>query len=137
MKSHYLGQLQIEANVPDKPDVNEFINVTVDFHIYCPDCGPENVKFKKDGHDTKVNGCPQKFKCNICGGYFYPHTSWLFKQFTNIIISDIVDFLFVENLQPKAIAKMLDISDSLISKIKYQCFDVLYNKVKSFRSYSS
>ena len=106
MKQHYLGQLQIEANVPDKDIINEFINVAVDFEIICPQCGPKKHKIKKNGHDTKLEGDPQVFYCYRCKKHFFPHTSWIFKEFTNLILEDVMNSLFVDNLSPKSVSKM-------------------------------
>ena len=134
MNKNYLGQLQIEANVPIKNIFSDFINVTVDFEIICPNCGPKYQNIKKNGHDSKLIGNPQFFFCKTCLQSFFPHTSWIFKEFTNLIVENIIDQLFIENLSPKAVARNYDVSQSLISKIRYQCFDILAKKVAFLRS---
>jgi transposase-like protein len=40
----------------------------------CPDCESDDIKL--NGHDTSVEGNPQKLKCRNCGKSFYPHTSY-------------------------------------------------------------
>jgi len=133
MNKHYLGQLQIEANVPNKDLLNEFINVTVDFEIICPQCGPKNQKIKKNGHDVKAEGRPQFFYCHNCEDSFYPHTSWIFKEFTTLILEDVMECLFIDNLSSKAVAKKFNISQSLVSKIQYSCFNLLKGKIEYYR----
>lgn len=134
MKHHYLGQLQIEANVPDNDIVNEFINVTVDFEIICPRCGPERHKIKKNGHDTKLEANPQVFYCYRCQKHFFPHTSWIFKEFTTIILEDVMKCLFIDNLSPKSVANKYNISQSLVSKIRFNCFNLLKKKIDFYKS---
>lgn len=134
MKKHYLGQLQIEANVPNSDILNEFINVTVDFAIICPQCGPERQKLKKNGHDTKLQGKPQVFHCKRCKKSFFAHTSWVFKEFTNLILEQVMDCLFVKKLSPKSVADKFKVSQSLISRIQYSCSQLLEKKIEYYRS---
>lgn len=129
MNIHYLGQLQIEANVPDKLIVKDFINVTVDFQILCPECGPNTKKIKKNGHDTKLKDKPQVFYCHTCNIYFFPHTSWIFKEFTNLVIEDVIEHLFMNNLTPKAVATIAGVSQSMISTIRHHCQSLIEAKI--------
>ena len=133
MTKPYLGKLQIEANVPNQNIINDFINVTVNFEIICPNCGPKDQKIKKNGHDVKLEGKPQIFYCNNCNKSFFAHTSWIFKEFTSLVIEKVITGLFIENLSPKSISKMFGLSSSLISKIRYQCFNLLKQKVSNIR----
>jgi transposase-like protein len=107
---------------------NDYINFTVNFEIICPKCGPKLQKIKKNGHDIKLTGKPQIFYCKICNKSFFAHTSWIFKEFTNLVIEKVVDSLFIDNLDPKSISKIMGISSSTITKIRYQCFDLLSKK---------
>ena len=106
MNKHYLGQLHIEANVPDKSMINEFINITVDFEIICPHCGQKEYKIKKNGHDTKLEDKFQVFYCYKCSKHFFPHISWIFKEFTSLVLEDVMESLFKDNLSPKSISRM-------------------------------
>ena len=106
MTKSYLGKLQLEAIMPDDLSLSEFINVSVDFEIICPVHGPKCNEIVKNGFDRKVKGNPQLFLCKKKKKSFYPHTSWIFVQFTALIIEVILDRLFVENLSPKAIARI-------------------------------
>jgi transposase-like protein len=134
MQKPYLGKLQIEANVPNQEMFHDYINLTVNFEIICPNCGPKLQKIKKNGHDIKLTGKPQIFYCKICNKSFFTHTSWIFKEFTNLIIEKVVNSLFIDNLDPKSISKILGISSSTITKIRYQCFNLLSKKVSIIRS---
>ncbi|MFV2014523.1 MAG: DDE-type integrase/transposase/recombinase, partial [Candidatus Heimdallarchaeota archaeon] len=129
MTTHYLGQLQIEANVPDKLIVKDFINVTVDFQILCPECGPNTKKIKKNGHDIKLKGKPQVFYCHNHKIYFFPHTSWIFKEFTNLVIENVIEHLFINNLTPKAVATIASVSQSMISTIRHHCQSLIEAKI--------
>jgi transposase-like protein len=134
MTKPYLEKLQIEANVPDLKMFHDYINLTVDFEIICPNCGVKRQKIKKNGHDIKLEGKPQIFYCKTCSKSFFAHTSWIFKKFTNLIIEKVVNSLFIDNLDPKSISKIIGISSSTITKIRYQCFDLLSKKVSIIRS---
>ena len=134
MNKHYLGKLQLEANVPDKSMLNEFINITLNFEIICPKCGPKKHKIKKNGHDYNVEGNPQFFKCKQCNSSFYPHTSWIFKEFTALVLENVMKCLFVDSLSVKSVANKFNVSQSLISKIRYQCFDLLKKKVEYYQT---
>ena len=133
MTKPYLGKLQIEANVPDTEILNDFINVTVTFEILCPNCGPNNKNVKKNGHDVKLNGKPQIFYCKNCKKCFFAHTSWVFKEFTTLVVEKVVEDLFINNLMPKTISKKLGVSPAFITKIRYQCFNILKYKIDSIR----
>lgn len=133
MNKHYLGQLQIEANVPSQEMINDFINVAVTFEILCPKCGPKNKNIKKNGHDVKLKGDPQIFYCNVCHKSFFAHTSWIFQKFTKLVIEKVIEDLFINNLSPKEISKRLDVSPSFITSIRYQCFNILKLKIDSIR----
>ena len=134
MNKHYFGQLQIEANVPVKDIFKDLINVTVDFEIICPYCGPECQNIKKNGRETEARGKIQKFYCKTKNKSFYPHTSWIFKEFTTVILEDVMECLFVKNLPPKAVADKFNISQSLVSKIRYNCFDLLQKKIDYYQT---
>lgn len=134
MSKHYLGQLQIEANVPNHEIINDFINVTVNFKILCPNCGPNNINIKKNGHDVKLKGRPQIYHCKTCKIHFFAHTSWIFTEFTELIIEQIMEDLFVEGLAPKAVSKKFNVSSSLVSNVRYHCFNILKQKIELLRS---
>ena len=134
MTHPYLGKLLIEANVPNHEIINDFINLAVTFEILCPHCGPKEKNIKKNGHDVKLKGNPQIFYCKNCKKSFFSHTSWIFKEFTNLVIDEVIEDLFINNLSPKSISKKYHVSSSFISNIRYQCFNVLKSKIDFIRS---
>ena len=134
MQKPYLGKLLIEANVPNHEIINDLINLTATFEILCPKCGPNNRNIKKNGHDVKLKEQPQIYFCKNCKKSFFAHTSWIFNEFTTLVIDKVINGLFIDNISPKSISKMLGISSSLVSKIRYQCFNLLKQKVSIIRS---
>ena len=134
MTKPYLGKLLIEANVPNHKIINDFINLTVIFEILCPKCGPKGINIKKNGHDVKLKDNTQIFYCKICKKCFFSHTSWVFKEFTGLVVEQVMEDLFVEGISPKAISKKLNISSSLVTNIRYHCFNVLKRKIDLIRS---
>ena len=134
MTKPYLGKLLIEANVPNHEIINDFINLTVTFEILCPKCDPKGINIKKNGHDIKLKNNPQIFYCKICKKCFFSHTSWVFKEFTGLVVEQVMEDLFVEGICPKAISKKLNISSSLVTNIRYHCFNVLKRKIDLIRS---
>jgi transposase-like protein len=69
----------------DVSTISESVNVKIkigkndtthEVHVecLCPHCESANIKL--NGHDTGVNGNPQKCYCRDCKRYFYPHTSY-------------------------------------------------------------
>jgi len=133
MQKPYLGTLQIEANVPNLEIINDFINLTVTFEILCPNCGPDNINIKKNGHDKKLKEEPQVYVCNICKKYFFPHTSWIFSNFSDLVVEEIMNDLFIEGISPKAISKKLHVSPSFVTNIRYQSFNILKRKIDLIR----
>ena len=133
MTKPYLGKLLIEANVPNQEIINDFINLTLTFEILCPNCGPDNRNIKKNGHDKKLKELPQVYVCNICKKHFFPHTSWIFRNFSDLIVEKIMNDLFVEGISPKAISKKLHVSPSFVTNIRYQCFNILKRKIDLIR----
>ena len=134
MNKHYHGQLQIEANVPNHKIINDLIKLTVTFEILCPNCGPNNKNIKKNGHDKKSKENPQIYFCKTCKKCFFPHTSWIFKEFSDLVVENVLDDLFVEGISPKAISKKLHVSSSFVTNIRYQCFNLLKQKIDIIRS---
>ena len=137
MSKHYLGQLQIEANVPNYEVINDLINVSVNFKILCPKCGPKNINMKKNGHDAKLKGNPQVYYCKTCKIHFFAHTSWLFTKFSELVIEDVMKDLFVECLSPKAVSNKYNVSPALVSNIRHHCFNILKHKIDLIRSESN
>ena len=134
MPKPYRGKLQIEANVPNLEIINDFINLTVTFEILCPNCGPDNINIKKNGHDKKLKDHPQVYVCNICKKYFFSYTSWIFSKFSDLVVEEIMNDLFVDGISPIAISKKLHVSPSFVTNIRYQCFNVLKRKIDLIRS---
>ena len=134
MTKPYLGKLQIEANVPNHEIINDLINLTATFEILCPNCGPNNRNIKKNGHDVKLKEQPQIYFCKNCEKSFFAHTSWIFKEFTGLVVDKVINGLFIDKLSPKSISKIFGMSSSLVSKIRYQCFNLLKCKVSIIRS---
>ena len=79
MTKPYREQLHIEADVPNKDIINDYIKVTVEFDIISPSCGPEDSNIKKNAHYRKLDGHPRVYFCKKCKYSFYVHTSWIFK----------------------------------------------------------
>ena len=119
MTHPYLGKLLIEANVPNHEIINDFINLTVTFEILCPNCGPDNKNIKKISHDKKLKEKPQIYFCKTCKKYFFPHTSWIFKEFSDSVLEIVLEDLCVEGISPKAISKKLNVSPSFVTNIRY------------------
>ena len=119
----------IEANVPEKSVLNKFMNLTVEFPILCPQCGLQSNNLKKNGHDMKIRGHPQFFSCKTCKIHFYPHTSWIFKEFTEIVIERALKFLYVEKYSASAVAELCNTSKSTISKLQHHCTELIEYKL--------
>ena len=134
MTKHYHGHMRIEANVPEKPLLNELMNLTVEFPILCPQCGLNFTNLKKNGHDRKVQGHPQVFKCKTCKSHFYPHTSWLFKEFTEIIIERALKYLYVDKYSASAVSELCGTSKSTISKLQHHCTELIEYKLAKVKT---
>ena len=137
MTKPYLGKLLIEANVPNHEIINDLINLTATFEILCPNCGPKNRNIKKNGHDVKLKERPQIYFCKSCKIHFFSHTSYIFSEFSGLVIEKVLDDLFVEGITPKAISKKYNISSSLVTNIRYHCFNILKRKIELIRSESN
>jgi len=134
MTKHYHGHMCIEANVPEKPTLNKFMNLTVEFPILCPRCGFQSNNLKKNGHDKKIQGHPQVFSCKTCRSHFYPHTSFIFKEFTEIVIERALKFLYVEKYSASAVAELCGASKSTISKLQHHCTELLNYKLATIKT---
>lgn len=118
MTQSYLVRLRLLASVPEQPELEPFLKASVEFNVYCPKCGPRYNYLKKDGFDGKHSAHPQLFYCKRHHMNFYAHTSWLFKQLSEVVFERIVFDLFERRLDQKAVATIHQISPSLISQIR-------------------
>ncbi|MHA1169745.1 MAG: hypothetical protein ACTSRU_18100, partial [Candidatus Hodarchaeales archaeon] len=64
--------------MPERLELEECFKGIVEFPVYCPECGPEHAKIKKNGRDNNHADHPQLFYCKRCRKSFYIHTSWVF-----------------------------------------------------------
>jgi len=119
MTKTYHARLRLEASVPEQPELEPFLKASVEFIVYCPKCGPRRNFLKKDGFDDKHSAHPQLFYCKRHHMNFYAHTSWLFRQLSEIVFERIVFDLFERRLDQKAVATIHQISPSLISQIQH------------------
>ncbi|HME54366.1 MAG TPA: hypothetical protein VKM55_19225 [Candidatus Lokiarchaeia archaeon] len=81
----------------------------------CPSCGSESLVC--NGHDTRVKGNPQNVVCKSCGKAFYPHTSYLAKQFIPDLKAKIHDCITGGHLNNQCLKIVLDKSDGAISAL--------------------
>ncbi|MHA1169544.1 MAG: hypothetical protein ACTSRU_17090 [Candidatus Hodarchaeales archaeon] len=120
--------------MPERVELEECFKGIVEFPVYCPECGPDNVKIKKNGLDNNHADHPQLFYCKKCRKSFYTHTSWVFKVLAEIEFERIINSLFEDKLRPKAVAKIYQVAPSLISKILNHCKEVLDQKLLKLAS---
>ncbi|MHA1331478.1 MAG: hypothetical protein ACTSR2_10420, partial [Candidatus Hodarchaeales archaeon] len=55
------------------------------FLILCPKCHATGNDIRKDGHEIKIQGSPQKYECKNCGKTFMTHTSLFFREVTQAV----------------------------------------------------
>ncbi|MHA1169286.1 MAG: hypothetical protein ACTSRU_15775, partial [Candidatus Hodarchaeales archaeon] len=97
--------------------------------VYCPECGPDRVKIKKNGLDNNHADQPQLFYCKKCRKSFHAHTSWVFHVLAEIEFERIISSLFEDKIRPKTVVKIHQVAPALISKILHRCEEVLDQKL--------
>ena len=70
MTKLYFSKFQIDANIPNKEVINDFINFSVNFEIICPNYEPKLYQIKKNGYNIKLKGKQQIFLCKTYKNLF-------------------------------------------------------------------
>lgn len=116
--SKYIGNLSLQAQVPENQNLEPHFKQSIEFNILCPVSGCK--KIKANGFDNKFDHPVQFYKCKIHERTFYAHTSWLMKQLAEIVIRRILLLIFAGSTPGVDVAERYNLSASTVSNLVNQ-----------------
>ncbi|MCY3413735.1 MAG: DDE-type integrase/transposase/recombinase [Candidatus Heimdallarchaeota archaeon] len=116
--SKYIGNLSLQAQVPENQNLEPHFKQSIEFDILCPVSGCKEIK--ANGFDNKFDHPVQFYKCKVHERTFYAHTSWLMKQLAEIVVRRILLLIFAGSTPGVDVAERYNLSVSTVSNLVNQ-----------------
>jgi len=80
-----MGKIHFKVIGLPHEEISGGLYISLVFPIGCAKCRATGTDIRKDGHETKIKGHPQKYECKICGKTFMTHISLFFQEVTQAV----------------------------------------------------
>jgi transposase-like protein len=124
-----MGEIHFKVMGLPHEEINNDIYISLAFPIGCPKCRATGNDIRKDGHETKLKGHPQKYECKNCGKAFMTHTSLFFQEVTQAVF--MLAFNEVTNTRSSVteVAKRFNMAPTTLHEFVARVRGILVTKV--------